>query len=48
MVRDTAKRSLLFEMDQAITSLRTKHGETAEALSLTGHYHNLLRMWAET
>ena len=48
MVRDTAKRSLLFEIDQAITSLRTKHGETAEALSLTGHYHNLLRMWAET
>ena len=48
MVRDAAKRSLLFEMDQAITSLRTKHGETAEALSLTGHYHNLLRMWAET
>ena len=48
MIRDTAKRSLLFEIDQAITSLRTKHGETAEALSLTGHYHNLLRMWAET
>lgn len=48
MVRDAAKRTMLFEMDQAITSLRAKHGESAEALSLTGHYHNLLRLWAET
>ena len=39
---------MLFEMDQAITSVRAKYGESAEALSLTGHYHNLLRLWAET
>lgn len=48
MVRDDARRALLFEMDQAITSLRARHGETEETVSLTGHYHNLLRMWAET
>ena len=48
MVRDDAKRTLLFEMDQAISSLRAQHGETPEAVTLTGHYHNLLRMWAET
>lgn len=48
LVRDDARRALLFEMDQAITSLRTRHGETEETVSLTGHYHNLLRMWAET
>ncbi|UUC93248.1 MULTISPECIES: Fe2+-dependent dioxygenase [Comamonas] len=48
MVRDDARRALLFEMDQAITGLRGKFGETGETVSLTGHYHNLLRMWAET
>ena len=48
MVRDDAKRGLLLEMDQAITCLRAKLGETEETVSLTGHYHNLLRMWAET
>lgn len=48
MVRDDAKRTLLFEMDQAIISLRAQHGESAQTLSLSGHYHNLLRMWAET
>ena len=39
-----------------ITNVRLDHteemgattDEIAEALSLTGHYHNLLRMWAET
>ncbi|OWY38002.1 Fe2+-dependent dioxygenase [Xenophilus sp. AP218F] len=47
MVRDDAKRSLLFDMDMAISSLRREHGETEALISLTGNYHNLLRMWAE-
>lgn len=48
MVRDAAQRALLFELDQTIQKLRTRHGETDETLALTGNYHNLLRMWAET
>jgi len=47
MVREAERRRLLFEMDMAILALRTQHGETAPAVSLTGCYHNLLRMWAE-
>ena len=47
LVRDDAKRALLFEMDQALERLRARVGETEEALALTGHYHNLLRMWSE-
>lgn len=48
MVRNDARRAMLHEMDQAITGLRGKFGETEESVSLAGHYHNLLRMWAET
>ena len=47
MVRDDARRAMLFELDQTIQKLRTLHGETDEALALTNHYHNLLRLWAE-
>ncbi|MFL9878242.1 Fe2+-dependent dioxygenase [Herbaspirillum rhizosphaerae] len=47
MVRDDWQRSLLFELDQNISSLRGKLGDTEEVLGLTGHYHNLLRQWAE-
>jgi PKHD-type hydroxylase len=46
-VRSAEQRRLLFELDAAIASLRASHGETAEAVRLTGCYHNLLRMWAE-
>ena len=47
MVRDDWQRGMLFELDQTIQKLRAKHGETEEAVALTGHYHNLLRRWAE-
>ena len=47
MVRDDWKRSMLFELDQNIFSLREKLGDTEEVLGLTGLYHNLLRQWAE-
>lgn len=47
MVRDDARRAMLFEMDQAIQQLRARLGETPETVTLTGHYHNLLRLWAE-
>jgi PKHD-type hydroxylase len=48
MVRDTEHRRLLWELDGAITALRTRHGDGDETVRLTGVYHNLLRKWADT
>jgi PKHD-type hydroxylase len=48
MVRDDWKRAMLFELDANIQALRGKHGDGPELVGLTGHYHNLLRQWAET
>jgi PKHD-type hydroxylase len=48
MVRDDGRRAMLFDLDTNIQALRAKHGDGAEMVALTGHYHNLLRMWAET
>lgn len=48
MIREDARRALLFQMDIAIQQLAGKVGAGApELVSLTGTYHNLLRMWAE-
>lgn len=47
MVRDAFKRSMLFELDGHIQSLRQQVGDNAAVLGLTGHYHNLLRQWTE-
>jgi PKHD-type hydroxylase len=48
MVRGDAQRQLLLELDDTITALRGAQGESAAAIALTGTYHNLLRMWADT
>ena len=48
MVRSDEQRRLLFELDMNLLALRSQHGETPETTVLTGTYHNLLRMWAET
>lgn len=49
MVRSTEQRQLLFEMDMALLKLRARGSEDDPALvQLTGTYHNLLRMWADT
>ena len=48
MIRGQDARRTLFDMDVAIASLRGKYGDTAELVSLTGVYHNLLRRWAST
>lgn len=48
MIRDDARRTMLFEMDQNITRLRAWLGDCEEVVNLTAQYHNLLRMWAET
>ncbi len=47
MVRDDGARALLFDLDGAIRSLRGREGDTAEAVQLTGVYHNLVRRWAD-
>lgn len=48
MVRSDAQRTQLFELDITIQKLRARLGDCEEVLALTGHYHNLLRQWAET
>jgi PKHD-type hydroxylase len=48
MIRDDARRTLLFDMDAAISTLRQEHGDSAAVIRLTGNYHNLIRMWADT
>jgi PKHD-type hydroxylase len=51
MVRDEAQRRLLFDLDMALLSLRASadsSGDSEPVVKLTGCYHNLLRMWAET
>ena len=47
MVADDARRSLLFDLDMAIVRLARDTPGHPSLVSLTGCYHNLLRMWAE-
>ncbi len=47
MVRDDARRRMLFEMDTAIETLRRGDADPGAVLQLTGVYHNLLRQWTE-
>jgi len=47
MIRDEAARTMLFELDNAIQSLRKRLGDSEEVVSLTGLYHNLVRRWAD-
>jgi PKHD-type hydroxylase len=47
LVRDTARRRTLFELDQNIQALREQVGDNEAVLGLTGHYHNLVRAWSE-
>ena len=48
MVRDDGQRSLLFDMDSALQHLHRTGADADALVRLTGSYHNLLRMWAET
>jgi PKHD-type hydroxylase len=48
MIRDEARRRLLFEMDVAVQQIASEVGQAhASVVALTGTYHNLLRMWAD-
>lgn len=46
LVRDDARRAQLFDLDMAIVRLTQDLPGHASLVTLTGHYHNLLRMWA--
>jgi PKHD-type hydroxylase len=49
MVRNNEQRRLLFDMDMHLMQLRGEMGEEHPAVvGLTGTYHNLLRLWADT
>jgi len=48
MVRDDAQRTLLFDMDMSLIRLNKERPGDPALVALTGVYHNLLRMWAET
>lgn len=48
LIRQDAQRAMLFELDQAIQKLRGRLGDDPETTALTAHYHNLLRLWADT
>jgi PKHD-type hydroxylase len=47
MIRDEAARTMLFELDNTIQSLRGRVGDNDDVVSLTGIYHNLVRRWAD-
>jgi PKHD-type hydroxylase len=48
MIRDDAQRALLFDLDMSIVRLTQDAPGHASLVTLTGCYHNLLRMWADT
>ena len=48
MIRDDAQRSLLFDMDMALVRLSQQVRDHPSLITLTGCYHNLLRMWGDS
>jgi len=47
LVSDAWQRSMLFNLDMTLLKLRSQVGNTEEIVALTGHYHNLIRQWAD-
>jgi PKHD-type hydroxylase len=48
LVRDDARRALLFDLDNSIQRLNASAADDTARRTLVGCYHNLLRMWSET
>jgi PKHD-type hydroxylase len=48
LVRDDARRAILFDLDNAIQRLNRTGADDAARRSLVGVYHNLMRQWSET
>jgi PKHD-type hydroxylase len=47
MIRDDARRTLLFDLDSSIQALGRDVPDHTSVVQLTGVYHNLVRQWAE-
>lgn len=47
LVRDTTRREMLHDLDRTIQRLAVQIPDAPELIDLHGHYHNLLRQWAE-
>lgn len=48
LVKSAEQRRLLFELDQSVQHLSIDHPNYHRIASLSGTYHNLLRMWSES
>lgn len=48
LVREDARRSLLYDLDNAIQRLNQTQADPIARSQLVGCYHNLLREWSET
>lgn len=48
LVKSAEQRRLLFELDQSVQHLTVDHPNYHRISALSGTYHNLLRMWAES
>ena len=48
MVREDAKRDLLFQIDTSLQQLGRDVPDHASVVQLMGVYHNLLRLWSDT
>jgi PKHD-type hydroxylase len=48
LIRDDARRAILYEMDGAIQRLNQTNADEVARRSLIGCYHNLVREWSET
>ncbi|HWJ70887.1 MAG TPA: Fe2+-dependent dioxygenase [Sphingobium sp.] len=48
LVRDEARRQILFDLDCAIQQLAADHPDHRSIDDFTNTYHNLLRQWSET
>jgi len=48
MVRDDARRDILFDLDNAIQQLGRTGADHDACVRLAGVYHNLLRQWTDT
>ena len=48
LVRDDARRSMMFDLDNAIQRLNQAGADALARRSLVGVYHNLMRQWSDT
>ena len=48
MVREEAKRDVLFDLDTGVQQLGGEMGKHPALVKIAGAYHNLLRLWSDT